>query len=435
MKQTFKTGILGVLFLAGMQAAQAQPTTAAPTPTQDAADVVSLFSDHYETTGKGVEPVGWGGDYSVTIETIAGTDDEILKSQKSSNGANTTGWTAQKKGYVHMDVWSDTGGSFRALLGDSFSGNFKEAGDYEWGELKAGAWTSFDVPVVKYVEAGLNDGTNVQMIRFMGDGTYYVDNIYAYGEKEAFVQKIDIPVAPTPTHLAENVRSAFSDSYELATKADPQWVNYAGKTSVQIVEYADGDGQKVLEMKDLSTGGINISNWNISMCDSIHIDVYRYGEDGDGSFQFGLNSDDWSGKKFHFLENFEWPATKTGEWVSFNVPLDEFDSLVKLTGIIMMQFKGSGTFYVDNIYAWYDAPVNGLPSVQVQQSLWNSQLGLQAAEDIETVDIYNMAGQQIMTCVTQGRAVQIDLSTLPSGSYVAVATLANGQKANVQVVK
>ena len=74
MYKTIKTCALSLLLFAGMQAVQAQPTTAAPTPTQDAADVVSLFSDHYTTTGRGPEPQTWGGDTEVTQTVIYGTE-------------------------------------------------------------------------------------------------------------------------------------------------------------------------------------------------------------------------------------------------------------------------------------------------------------------------------------------------------------------------
>ncbi len=355
MNKTIKICALGALFLAGMHAAYAQPTTAAPTPTQPADDVVSLFSDHYDTTGKGVgNTVNWVGDNDIIKTTIPGTEDNILQTSGNSYGANTGGWTALTKGYVHLDVWSEQGGDFKFWLGDSFSGNFKSPQDFTWPSLKANQWNSIDVPVVAFVKAGLNDAVAVEMIRFYGKGTYYIDNIYAYGSKEDYVQQIDIPVAPTPTQPAENVKSAFSDSYTRAIKADPVWVNYAGNTSIQIVEYANSGGQKVLEMKNLSMGGINISNWNIQSCNFIHIDVYRYGEDGDGSFQFGLNSSDWSGKNFHYMENFTWPQTKIDDWVSIDIPMGEFATMVNTKGIIMMQFKGSGTFYVDNIYGYYE---------------------------------------------------------------------------------
>ena len=68
MHNTIKTCALSLLLFAGMQAAQAQPTIAADTPQHDAADVVSLFSDHYTTTGRGPEPQTWGGNAAVPME-------------------------------------------------------------------------------------------------------------------------------------------------------------------------------------------------------------------------------------------------------------------------------------------------------------------------------------------------------------------------------
>lgn len=359
MNKTVKICALGALFLAGMHAAYAQPTTAAPTPTQPADDVVSLFSDHYETTGKGPEPQTYGGDNAVTKTsvTINGVADNMLTSSGNSNGVFTSGWTAQNKGTIHLDVYAETSGTFSFGIGTTFSASSQTWLDnYEWPTLEAGKWTSIEVPVVEFVKKGLDDATNVQSIRFKGKGKYYIDNIYAYGEKEEYVAPVDIPIAPTPKHdeTEDLVKSAFSDSYNRSIKEDPFTVSYAGKISTIKRSYLSDDTQFVLEMKNLSTAGVNVSTWELTKCNFVHIDVYWDGS-GDGTFEFGMNQNDWSGKKFSYMENFTWPQLVANDWTSIDIPLAEFASFFQLK-IIMLQFKGSGTFYVDNLYGYYEEP-------------------------------------------------------------------------------
>ena len=348
------------VLLSGMMfqvAYAAAPTESAPTPQHDAADVVSLFSDHYETVGKGPEPQTWGGDNKITVNTISGTNDQILTTAGNSYVCYTSNWTGQTKGYIHMDIWAETAGTFSFGLGVSFGGSLTFLNDYNWPTLKAGQWNSIDVPMVEFVKAGLNDANNLQAIRFSGKGTYHIDNIYAWGDKEEYVEGVDIPVAPVPTHNEAEVVSAFSDTYKRATKAEPLAVTYAGNTVAKLQPYASNMEDSVMVLENLSTSGINISIWNISTCNYIHMDVYWTGETGTGEFEFGLNSADWGGKDFKYLSNFNWPQTIAGQWVSMEVPIVEFSTIsnLKLNGIIMMQFKGSGTFYVDNIYAYQTA--------------------------------------------------------------------------------
>ena len=254
MYKTIKTCALSLLLFAGMQAVQAQPTTAAPTPQHDAADVVSLFSDHYTTTGRGPEPQTWGGDAAVTQSVIYGTDDAVLSSSGNSHVVFTSGWSAQTKGYIHLDVWPASDGKLTFGLGVGYSNTLTFIDSYEgWPQLKAGQWNSIDIPILEFVKAGFNDAKDVQAIRFKLSGRYWIDNIYAYGDKQDYVYTVDVPIAPAPTRLAEEVSSVFSDTYEPAIKNDPVSPGYGGNTVAQVVAYESDPAQKVSPLCGLST--------------------------------------------------------------------------------------------------------------------------------------------------------------------------------------
>ena len=453
MKQTFKTGILGALFLASMQAVQAQPNVAAPTPDEDAADVVSLFSEHYTTTGNGPQPQNWG--HGATLTTITGTEDAIIAVNGTCDAIFTTGWSAQNKGTIHVDIWPATDGVFSFGLGSGFDNNATWIDDYEWPTLTANQWNTVEVPVVEFVKAKFNDDSNVQTIKFKGSGQYWVDNIYAYGPKEEYVITAEIPIAPAPTYPEEGVRSAFSDSYASYLKNGVVGVSYAGTSLCAVRPYDSDQEQEVLDLGTIKSvtgdggSGVNISTLVLNDYDSIHVDVYYASDTATVpvDFEFGLieNSDlGWKGKAFHWLteEDFTWPQLPPNEWVGINVPVAPFLEVPEIAaangGVIMIRFRGIGHFYVDNLYVFMnEIPVTGLatPTVQLQQTLADNVLTLHTTEAMQSVALYSMTGQQVLANTATGNTIQVDVTALPTGSYVAVATLANGQKVNTKVVK
>lgn len=452
MDKTLKIGILSLLCFWSTETILAQPTTAAPTPTHDATDVVALFSEHYTTNCK-PEPQNWGK--GATKTTIDGTSDAILAITNTCDAIFTTGWSAQNKGTIHVDIWPATTGTFSFGIGNNFNNEVNWLNEYNWPKLTAGQWNSVEIPVVEFVKVGLNTESNVQGIRFKGSGEYWVDNIYAFGPKEEYVITADIPVAPTPTYPAEGVLSAFSDSYESYLKNGVVGVSYAGTSLCAVRPYESDREQEVLDLGTITSvtgdggSGVNISTLDLRSYDSIHVDVYYAAAEGmvdPVDFEFGLieNSDDgWKGKRFLWLteDDFIWPQLPPNKWVSINVPVAPFLNVPEIAaangGIIMIRFRGLGHFYVDNLYAFMNEipPISGLATVELQQTLKDNQLTLHAVENIENVNIYNMTGQQVMVNTTNGFSVQVDLTTLPTGSYMVVATLANGQKASMHIIK
>jgi hypothetical protein len=349
--KTVQLFIFAFLFACGIQGVYAQLATQAPAPTHDSEDVLSLFSNYYtlQSGCKGIEVQSWGGSTIVT-EKITGFDDDVLKTSGSSAVAFTSGWKAQTKGYVHLDIYSVSGGSFSFGLGDGFSNsNIKWLTDYNWANIPAQQWTSVDVPVVEFVKSGLNDAVNIQIIKFSGNGTYYIDNIYAYGEKETYIETARIAVAPTPGRLASDVKSVFSDTYPLATKGfQPQTF---GGILAKIMPYEDTRDENVVRLSGLGTSLATIDTWKITDKLYIHLDVY-YDAGGDGSFSFGLASNSWDGNQIKYADSYPWPSTKQGNWVAFDIPTQIFaDAGVDVNQITQIKFKGSGTFYIDNLYA------------------------------------------------------------------------------------
>jgi len=395
MKSITKLSLL-VFMLCSFSVTYAQPSTPAPTPTHNAADVAVIFSDFYTTTLK-LEPQNWGKPAS--IESIAtNANDKVLKCTNTNDACFTSHWAAQTKGYVHFDVYSESGGVFELKMGVGFNSTVTTIANYSWPTLQAGVWTSVDVPVLEFVKSGLNDAVNVQTIQFKGTGVNYVDNIYAWGDKVVYVVTADIPVAPTPMRDASMVKSVFSDSYTPSQKGiAPQTF---GGTIAKKMPYKSDANQNVLSVEKLGTSLSTIDTWNIKDMDYIHLDVYwNYNstEAYTGAFSFGMNASDWSGNNIKTLTDYTWPVTIANAWVGFDIPIANYSTAgLNLQQITQMKFFGSGNFYVDNLYAYYESPssVPTLENANVRISIVDNVIN-STFDGAATVKLFSISGQLI----------------------------------------
>jgi PKD repeat protein len=148
-------------------------TEAAPVPTADAADVISIYSDAYTNiSGVNTNP-NWGQATLVTNEVVA--DDNVLKLSGlnyqgigfEDNAQDVSGMT-----HVHIDVWSATATSVNFFLISPGNETPKAL------TITGGQWDSFDIPLSDY--SSVVDLTGVFQFKFdaTGSPTIYVDNIY-----------------------------------------------------------------------------------------------------------------------------------------------------------------------------------------------------------------------------------------------------------------
>lgn len=168
------------------------PTVAAPTPTQAAVDVISLFSDAYT----GVPVSTWSTSWDQTnLEDllIAGNATKLYSSLNYAGIEFTTPVIdASAMTHFHMDVWMPTSTQFRIKLVD-FGANGVYQGptndDSEGGVTKAGltpqAWQSLEFALSDFTPTpttGLQARAHLaQLIIEQPSGTtVYVDNVYFY---------------------------------------------------------------------------------------------------------------------------------------------------------------------------------------------------------------------------------------------------------------
>jgi hypothetical protein len=172
------------------------PEVAAPAPTQDAADVISMFSDAYDD-----EPVDtWRTDWSAAtladIE-VAGnatkeyTNLDFVGIEMVSAPLDISGMT-----HMHIDVWTPNADSFLLKLvdfgGDGAGGGNDTEGPITFNAgstppLTKGGWVSLDILLTDMQSAGLGALTDINQLIFAatpaGSATVYVDNVYFYNEE------------------------------------------------------------------------------------------------------------------------------------------------------------------------------------------------------------------------------------------------------------
>ena len=160
----------------------AGPTTDAPTPTQNAADVISLFSDTYTDITSNRNP-GWSE--VVTAETHA--SNEVLKTTNFVPFAIATPIDITDH-TLHVDVWlpqlPSAGAGLLIKILDEANGPHEGNYTYPIANITAGEWNSIDIDINDFNQTqGTWDATaqgrvDQVLVDIVDDTTMYVDNIY-----------------------------------------------------------------------------------------------------------------------------------------------------------------------------------------------------------------------------------------------------------------
>lgn len=166
-----------------------EPLTAAPTPSRNEADVISLFSDVYTDVTVDTWRTPW---------SVADFEDVMIAgnaTKKYSNldfvGIETVASTVDISAmtHIHLDVWSPDITAFTVRLVDfgadgSFDGGDDAQADVADDMPTRGEWISYDIPLSQFTQ--LLTSSNMAQYIFVaeptGNATIFVDNIYFYDE-------------------------------------------------------------------------------------------------------------------------------------------------------------------------------------------------------------------------------------------------------------
>lgn len=325
------------------------PTTAAPDPILPDTDVISIFSDVYTNiSGTDFNP-DWGQATVVTEEDIAGNNTLKYENLNYQGTAFASPLDVSGMSFLHLDYWTADSTGFNTFL---ISTGPLEAPHAE--SPTTGEWVSLDIPLSTF--SSVVDLMDVIQMKFDGDGTLYLDNIYFHNGQPTG----PTTAAPTPTLPDADVISIFSDAYTTVSGIDynPNWGQATVVTQEEIA------GNNTLKYENLNYQGTQFDAIDVSGKDYLHIDYWTADSTGFNAFLISPGPAEAS-----YAES----APTTGEWVSLDIPLSTFSSVVDLMDVFQMKFDGNGTIYLDNIYFYNEqanapttaAPTPSLPDADV----------------------------------------------------------------------
>lgn len=312
------------------------PEEEAPAPTVAAENVISIYSDTYTSIdGVNLNP-DWGQSTALTGEVI-GEGNMLKLASFNYQGIDFAGNAQDVSGmdFLHLDMWTDNAETVNVFL-------ISDGAETPVAlTINTGVWEGYDISLSQFSE--VVDLAGVIQLKFdggEGQQTIFLDNIYFYtGES----QSSPSTAAPTPTHAAADVISIYSNAYTPIDGVDtnPNW----GQATAVTGEVVDGDD--MLKLAGLNYQGIDWAGnvQDVSGKTHVHIDVWTANAT---TINLSLIS---SGPQ-------ETPyalGIQTGEWVSYDIPLSEYTSVVDLTQTIQFKFDDAGagnspTLFVDNIY-------------------------------------------------------------------------------------
>lgn len=334
------------------------PTTAAPTPLHEPENVISLFSDVYETpiSLKQTNP----GDPTSEMEIIDRAEgDQLLR----FTGLN---WTLvsidpatdfSNMDWIHVDVYAIGTPKLNIGLGDTDGKEGVAATQY----LQAG-WNSIDLPLSVFQQAsGSKPGADLgklSLLRLWSASGFaisklYFDNIYAFAGDPMGDNVVTYEVAGAPEPIMPHttssklpeyvVKSVYSDKYTAVTTVTAEVSGDETKVTFPLIQQEDR-AVKIVSLTEASLK--TASSIDLSDMEYIHFNFYRKGETG--NVTVGFKSEGMENGVFVTTQ----PDLKTDDWCFVNIPMQELVAGgVDCTKISEILFKGNGNLYVDNIYA------------------------------------------------------------------------------------
>ena len=333
-----------------------EPTVAAPTPTQDPAYVISMFSDAYTDV-----PV----DTWLTVWSVGVLDDIFIAGNATKKysamdfvGVETVGpnlINATAMTHFHLDMWTPDANDFKIKLVDfGADGGFGGGDDTEheivFANPATGIWNSYDIPFTDFVNLTNREHLAQLIMVKAPQGTIFVDNVFYY----TLPPTEPTVAAPTPTQDPANVISMFSDAY-----TDVPVDTWLTVWSVGVLDdiFIAGNATKKYSAMDfvgVETVGPNLIN--ATAMTHFHLDMWTpdandfkiklvdFGADG------GFGGGDDTEHEIVFAN----PAT--GIWNSYDIPFTDFVNLTNrehLAQLIMVKAP-QGTIFVDNVFYYVE---------------------------------------------------------------------------------
>jgi expansin (peptidoglycan-binding protein) len=417
----------------------AGPTTAAPTPTQLAANVISLFSNAYTNVAVDTWRTSWSSAILQDVliqgnETKKYSNLDFVGIETVANQLDITNMT-----HLHVDVWSADFTLFGVKLVDAGADGVLGGGNDVEHQVNTNSptqsqWVSLDIPLSQFT--GLITKEHIAQYILVGqptgNTTIYIDNMFFYSG----VTPPTGPTvaAPTPTVNPANVISMFSDAYTNVTVDTWRTGWSAGNLEDITIE-----GNATKKYSSLDFVGIETvaSPINASSMTDLHIDIWSsdFTEFAVKLVDFGDNGIFGGGDDVEHQVNFPTPAQS--QWVSLNVSLTDFVGLTAKAHLGQYIFvgrpAGNTTVYVDNVYFFNSSTgVNHLNdnTVVVYPNPVKAGNELVIKAEVNQIDLFDISGKIIST----NKNSTIATKGLSEGIYFVRITSKNGQVSNQKLI-
>ncbi len=340
----------------------AQPTTNAPTPTRLASNVVSVYSDAYTSVATNLNP-GWGqsGTVNPTFSVTAGNN-IMAYTNFNYQGTDLTATNLSTMEYLHIDIWTNAAPSASIVKVSPINSGTGAAEVLVTINHVQGQWYSVDIPKSSFTGMTWD---NVIQLKFAANGAgsttpidIYLDNIY-FWKAPAANPNIPSTNAPTPTRLAANVASIYSDAYtSIATNLNPGW----GQSGAVNPTYTVTAGNNILAYTNFNYQGTEVTATNLSTMEFLHVDIWTNAAPSTSIVKVSpINSGTGAAEVLVTLNHVQ------GQWYSVDIPKASFTGMT-WDNIIQLKFAANGAgsttpidIYLDNIYFW-KAPASTVPT-------------------------------------------------------------------------
>ncbi len=350
------------------------PTEPAPTPTDAANEVVSLFSDAYDDVAVDTWSASWD---QANVEDVEVAGDAVKKyTGLSFAGIEFTSATLDVANMTHfrMDIWTpdETAepAAFRVKLVDfgadgAFGGgddSEHEVAVTETGGLTTGQWVQLDLALADFTNLAAR--RHLAQLIISGDpNTVYVDNVYFRGGTAPPPAQAPTEPAPTPGHQVDDVISLFSDAYTDATV--DTWSASWDQADVEDVAI---EGDAVKKYTNLVFAGIEFTSATIDAASMTHLHIDFWTPDptadpaafrvklvdfgADGAFGGGDDTE----HEVALTANSD-PGLATRRWVGYDLALSDMANLTARGHLAQLIISGDpNTVFLDNIYFFATAP-------------------------------------------------------------------------------
>ncbi len=247
---TADDGITELTYTINFTVADPAPEAPAPTPTADATNVISMYSDAYQDVTVDTWSAPW--DLADVEDELVGADNVKLYTNLVFAGIEFTSQTidATSLTHFHMDIWTpdDTSApsEFKVKLVDfgadgSWGGGDDVEHELVFGEttMNTEMWVSLDIPLTDFINL-TTTGHLAQLIISGTPNTVYIDNVYFYNDNPL---SLGIPQGVTVSVTGTDVTVA--------------WDEVTGASSYIVYESETPDG----DFTPVTGGNYNGTSW------------------------------------------------------------------------------------------------------------------------------------------------------------------------------